>query len=515
MIQNRTDKQALLDWEEFRYQVANSTSVDPHESEEDKKARIKKLEADPEAWFKYYFPKYTFAEPADFHKKSTKKVLNARRLRQARRWFRGSAKSTRRMFEVFYKMLVQKFRTNCLLISKTYDNAERLLAPYIVNLDSNQRIINDYGIQEKPGSWTSGEFVTRSGAAFRAVGAEQNPRGTRLEELRVTVIIFDDVDDDEVCRNPDRVRVRWDWIERAVIPTVDIAGDYLIFFDNNLIAEVSCTAKFCELADDVDIVHIRDAAGKSSWPEKNSEKDIDDILNTISWESAQQEYFDNPLRQGTTFREITWGKCPAPDTLPFLLAYSDPATSNKDKPLSKSRANNSCKSVALLGYKNDNFYLYSCFVDNTSNDHFIDWMYAIRKRAAGARAFYNYIENNTLQDPFYQQVLLPLVYAKGKENGSVLQITPDTEKKPEKWFRIEATLEPLVRMGRLIFNIDENDNEHMKRMEQQFLTANPNSRTMDGPDCIQGGIKIIQNKIALTAVGGISIIPRPKNKKRY
>lgn len=514
---SNNDKQALFDWEEFRQQVFNSTTVDINETEEEKIKRMKQLEkpGNEEDWFKFYFPKFCFCKSAKFHRVSTRKFLRATRFKQGRRWFRGSSKSTRRMMEVFYKMLVQKFRTNCLLISKTNENAERLLAPYKVNLEANQRIINDYGMQEKPGSWTASEFITRSGHSFRAVGAGQNPRGARLDELRITMIIFDDLDDDEVSRNPDRVQAIWEWVERAVIPTVDIAGDYLIVFDNNLIAEDSCAMRFGDIADDVETVNVRDEEGNSSWPEKNSIKDIEDMENSLSYEAIQQEFYNNPIRQGVAFKEMVWGKCPPLKDLPFVIVYADPSTSNKDKPTLKSKAGTSFKAVFIVGYKDLKFYVYTGFLDRTSNSIFVDWLYAGYDYVNNKTQCFHYIENNTLQDPFYQQVLMPLIHEKGKAKGFVLPVSPDAREKPEKWFRIEGTLEPLNRMGLLVLNIDEKDNPHMKRLEAQFKAASANNRTLDGPDAIEGGVFIIKNKVFTEASGNVKTIKRTQSKKRF
>jgi hypothetical protein len=515
MIWNKTDKQALQNWEDFRQQIFNSTTVDANETEDAKKKRLMHLEANPEEWFKYYFPKYCFAEAADFQIKSTKKILKAERIAQARCWARGLSKSTRRMFEVLYIKLARRFRINALLISKTVENAQRLLMPYMISLDSNQRIINDYGIQEKPGSWTAGDFTDRQGCTFRAVGKQQNPRGTKNEELRVNVIIFDDVDDDEECRSEERLNQSWDWIMMAVLPTVDISKPYYIFFDNNIISPDSLALRFQQYANDIEIINIRDENGISVWPQKNSEKDIDEFLSLISYEAVQQEYFNNPMRQGQTFREITWGKCPEMKKLPFIVTYSDPSTSNRDKPLAKSKAGNSCKVVALVGYYAGKYYLYKCFNDVTTNNTFIDWLYAMRKHVGNATPHYIFVENNTLQDPFYEQVLLPLIYQKIKQNGGALSIIPDTAKKPEKWFRIEATLEPLVRLGNLVFNIDEKDNPHMIRMARQFTTAHPNSRTLDGPDAVQGAVQIIMNKFSAITPQSIKMYKTSANAKRY
>lgn len=520
MIQ-KSEKQALLDWEEFLDSIRNSTPVDINETEEEKAKRIKWLEKEgnEEEWFKYYFPKYAFANPAPFQVASSKRYIYTKRIAQRRAWARGLSKSTRRMFENFYLIYARKFKFNMLMISKTEGNAIRLLAPYRANLEANQRLINDYGAQEKPGSWTEHEFITRGKAAFRAVGAEQNPRGSRLEELRVTVIDVDDMDDDEVCRNPDRVAIRFEWFQKAVLPTVDISGDYRIAMDNNIIAEDSCAVRFAEYATDDEVVNIRDEYGKSTWPEKNSESDIDDMLRLLSYEAAQGEYFNNPISKGKVFKEMTYGKCPPMEDLPFVIIYADPSPSNKDRPALKSKAKNSCKAVSVIGTLDLKFFLYKCFVDVTTNYSFVEWLYAARdyvvQQSRGKVQVYVYIENNTLQDPFYQQVLLPLIFEIGTQRNNMLGVTPDDRAKPDKYFRIEGTLEPLNRLGQMILNEEEKNDPHMKRMETQFLSVSPNSKTMDGPDSVEGGVHIAKNKILLLPTDSIMILKRKTNPKRY
>ena len=101
------------------------------------------------------------------------------------------------MFAVLYLVLTGKKR-NIILTSNSLDNAARLLEPYRANLDSlTQELKAYYGEQKNLGAWESGEFTTLGGAAFRAVGAGQSPRGTRNDEVRPDVILCDDFDTDE------------------------------------------------------------------------------------------------------------------------------------------------------------------------------------------------------------------------------------------------------------------------------------------------------------------------------
>jgi len=512
-----TERQAAIDWEQFRENTRKFTPIDRSETAADQKKRIAELEATPQKWKEYYFPQYfKYPSPA-FHKTASARLHRQFKKKkhwyEVRHWARGLSKSTTLMFDVLYLVMTGKLR-NIILTSSTYDAAEGFLNKYMIQLDSNQRIINDYGDQELPGSWEMGNFKTKKGAKFMALGAGQSPRGTGNEEVRADCIIVDDFDTDEECRNPDTINKKWDWFEKALFFTVDTSEPYLVLWLGNIIAEDCCVVRAGKIADHCETINIRDENDKSVWPEKNCEADIDYQISKVSYEASQQELFNNPLRQGKTFKEITWGKCPPLRELSFILAYGDPATSNRDKPTLRSQAQNSCKSVVVVSYKDPNFYLHKCWVDNTINSHFVDWLFEAKGYVGEETVLFSYIENNTLQNPFYEQVLLPLILSRSQERRESLYVTPDTSAKPDKWVRIEGTLEPLVRLGHLVFNIDEQNDPHMQRMTRQLLTASANSRTMDGPDAIQGAVKIIQTKVSYEASEGIHLLKR-KSKNRY
>ncbi len=408
-------------------------------------------------------------------------------------WSRELAKSTVVMFAVSYLVLTGKKR-NVILTSNSYDNAQRLLEPYRAQLDSNQRIMAYYGEQKDFGHWEMGEFQTKSGAAFRALGAGQSPRGTRNEEIRPDIILVDDFDTDEECRNPDIVKNKWDWFEQSLYPTRSVSNPLLVIFCGNIIAKECCITKAGAVADHWDIVNIRDKGGKSTWLAKNSEEQIDRVLSKISLRSAQQEYFNNPIAEGDTFKEMVWSKCPPLSKLEFAVVYGDPATSNKDR--QTRNRNRSYKALFLIGHYQSKFYVYTGFLDQVKNAEFVEWFYALKKTIGDKTEVYYYIENNSLQDPFYEQVFKPQFNALGEKLGYIA-ISGDDRGKGDKFTRIEGNLEPLNRAGQLILNASEKENPHMKRLEQQFLLVNPQMNApADGPDCIEGGIYIINQKIA-------------------
>ncbi|KAA6313449.1 hypothetical protein EZS27_035779, partial [termite gut metagenome] len=237
-------------------------------------------------------------------------------------------------------------------------------------------------------------------------------------------------------------------------------------------------------------INIRDKNGRSVWPQKNSEEDIDTFLSLISIASGQKEFFNNPIAEGEVFKEMTYGKVPPLHKFRFLIIYGDPAPGeNKTK-------KSSTKSVCLLGKLNSKLYVIKAFLDRGLNAEFIDWYVKLLEFVDGKAPVYCWMENNKLQDPFFQQVFQPLVRKVRREGNISLYIRGDEEKKTDKASRIEANLEPMNREGNLILNENEKDNPHMKRLEEQFKLFNLRlDYPADGPDTVEGGNKKIDVKL--------------------
>lgn len=485
----KSDKSHFASWQEFRDNVSKSTPVDLNETAAEKAKRIEWLEKNDEEWFKYYFPNFYTSEPAPFHKKATKRVMSNPEFYEVRSWSRELAKSARTMMEVL-KLGLTKKKKNVLMVAATYSDAERLLMPYKTILESNNRIINDYGVQESIGKWEAGEFTTRLGLAFRALGAGQSPRGTRNDAVRPDVILIDDIDTDEECRNPERIKAKLEWIEQALIPTRSISVPLLIIACGNIIAKYCCITEMGKKADVHDIINIRDKNGKSTWPTKNTEEMIDRALKPISSSSQQKEYYNNPVIIGGIFKNVIWGKCPPLKSCSTVLVYADPATSNKDV------GNSSTKGVGVIGEKGGQYFLYKIWLGTMRQSTFVGHLYDAQSwvKKHGVDTFHVWLENNSLQDPFYQQVLSPLIADVGIERGERLHVSLDTRAKGDKFQRIDATLEPIWQQGDLIFNEAENKNPHMEKMEEQFVGVAEKSKFMDGPDLLEGGVWIIKNR---------------------
>lgn len=494
-----TQKQIAQFWDDFRDGVKASTPIDTTETIEQKKKRIAHLEKQPEEWFKYYFPKYSYADPANFHKEATKRILNNPEWYEDRNWSRELAKSTRTMFEVLYLTLTGKKRY-ALLSSNSKDNADVLLEPYRGQLDSNQRIINDYGLQEKIGKWTQGEFTTKKGVKFKAIGAGQSPRGTRNEEARPDIFIFDDMDTDEDVRNPESIKKKWDWIEGAAIGARSISVPTLILFCGNIIAKDCCVVRAQKYADKIDIVNIRDKNGKSSWPQKNTEAHIDRVLYQKSYKAQQQEYFNNPITEGGIFKEMYYKHFMGFKTYPFLVCYIDLSYKHTTK--------NDFKAATLQGKWKDEYHILKAAVRQTTTSKFAEALVEIERYVNGAVPIFWVAEEVFLLDIIRNELQGML-----KKLNSKIIITPDTRSKGDKITRIEAALEPLNRNGKLFLNAKEKENPDMMILDQQFVALEYGNKRVhdDGPDSVEGGKFIIDSKI-ITDAGPMRIGKAPGRK---
>ncbi|MCW3123905.1 MAG: hypothetical protein JWQ38_3397 [Flavipsychrobacter sp.] len=508
----RTQKQFLARWEKLVKEIRESTPVDDNETPQQQYKRMKRLEADPEAWFRYYFPRFAYAPPADFHIMATKRVLENTEWCEVRLWSRELAKSTRTMMEVLYMTLVghlvkekngspaRQRKRYIILVSNSLDNAIRLLMPYKANLEYNSRIIKDYGIQENTGTWQMGEFTTQSGVAFRAVGAGQSPRGARNEEIRPDIILFDDVDTDADCLNRELVAQRWRWIEEAAIGTRSVSAATTIIFCGNRIAADCSIERATKIADHVEEVNIRDAEGRSTWPQKNQEVDIDRVLSQKSYAAQQKEYFNNPLTEGSVFRQMAYKAALPLKEYDMLLCYTDP--SYKDT--------NDYKATVLVGIWQQEYHILRCYLEQTTTAQMIQWHYNIMEQVKEVSCYFY------MEEVFMQDVIIKEMCDAGRRMGRSIPLLGDTRKKPDKFMRIESLLEPLHRNGQLYLNEHEKQNPHMQLLAEQFLAFAPGSRAHDdGPDAVEGAIWKIQEKTNAKATDGFISFGRPENNKRY
>ena len=502
MIQKNI-KDALKDWALHNDEVQRQTTVNHAESKSEQLARLRRARKDYAFFVEYYFPHFAKCKTGSFQVKAANAILKAKNLKAVFKWARAHAKSTHMdIFIPLWLKCQEKREINVMVIvGKSQDNANTLLSDLQSELQFNQRYINDFGEQYNSGHWAEGNFVTRDACAFFALGRGQSPRGLRYRDQRPDYIVIDDLDDDELCLNPARVSRITDWVKEALFGTLD-GGRGRFIMVGNLIGKDSVLQRIATTEGvHLSQVNIYDKNGNVTWAEKWSKEEVIKMEEFMGYRSFQKEYMNNPILEGAVFKEITYGEIPPLRKFRFLVAYADPSPSNN-----VNDRKNSTKALWLMGYLDNKFYVITGFLDRVTNDEFVDWFYIIEAFVDGKTQIYNCIENNTLQQPFFEQVFLPLFLKKAIQYKHHIGVIPDTRRKPDKFSRIEGNLEPLVRTSRLVFNIQEKDHPHFKRLAEQFSTFNPGMKDpADGPDAIEGAVWILNQKIAEQAIGADSI----------
>ncbi len=219
-----------------------------------------------------------------------------------------------------------------------------------------------------------------------------------------------------------------------------------------------------------------------------------------SYAAQQKEYFNNPITEGSVFKEMAYKPAKHVSEYDLLVCYTDP--SYKDT--------NDYKATVLVGKWQNEFHIVKCFLAQATTASMIDWHYNIMDLVGSACCYY------LMEETFMQDVIVKEVSDAGKRTGRNIPIRGDTRRKPDKFMRIESLLEPLHRNGQLYLNTAERDNLHMKRLAEQFTAFAPGSRAHDdGPDAVEGAIWQL-NEILLKkdSNGGITLSKRQVSKGR-
>ena len=154
MVTKSTITEAQRRWDIHTNQIQTMTVVAPDESKEVQLARISRARRDYAFFVEYYFPHWCtdkktgkIIPSAKFHIDAANKILRNKDLRQVFKWARAHAKSTH--IDVFIPLWL-KCQKECelnvmVLVGKSQDNANTLLADIQAELQFNKRYINDFG----------------------------------------------------------------------------------------------------------------------------------------------------------------------------------------------------------------------------------------------------------------------------------------------------------------------------------------------------------------------------------
>lgn len=478
-------------WRSLCENIQAMTIVDKQESQEAKLKRIENVRINYGAFVEYYFPHYCtdreigkIIKSANFHIKAAKEILADKNIRAVYQWARGHAKSTH--IDIFIPLWLKCQHVpgvkNMVLVGKSEASAIELLGDLQAELQYNSRYIADFGKQYNAGRWTDGRFVTADGCSFTALGRGQSPRGLRERANRPDYIVIDDLDDDELVQNPDRVRRLTQWVKEALFGCFGATGGRFIMVGNL----ISKTSVLYNMSNNNGVklsrVNIYDNKGKPSWAEYWTIDRVRELESFLGYRSFQREYMNNPITEGAVFKNdwIKWKKPLPLNKYDQIVAYCDPSF--------KSSVKNDYKAIKVWGKIGTELHHLFAFVRQCSVAEMVRWLYDLHELFVQNNAVCNYyIETNFLQD-----ILLDEFETEGKLRNYQLPIRGDSRKKPDKFQRIEA-ISPLWERGFVFYNENMQKDRDMLVGIEQLLSFEKGSRSHDdAPDADEGAIYILQ-----------------------
>ena len=470
---------------------------DRHEDASVKAARIARAQRDYNYFVKTYFPHIARCDCGAFQLTAARYILRNPNARAVFEWARGHAKSTHFGVLVPLWLKIQKQRQyhTLVLVSKSEDSADQLLADLQAELQYNDLFIADFGKQIKEGNWAEGKFSTSDGYFFTSLGRGQSPRGLKEHSRRPDYIIIDDIDDDEMVRNEQRVSKATEWVLSALFGAME-AGRGRFIMVGNRIAKNSVLSKIIERPGVYHTkVNILDRDGKPTWKENYTVAEVAEMRKMMGERNFQKEYMNNPTTEGSVFRakDIHYGKMLQLKEYRQLICYTDPSFKNS--------ATADYKATMLVGKTPDgHFHLIKAYADQTSVSQMIAWHYDMMDYVDGKVPVLYFMESNFMQD-----LMLDEFKKVGNAVGHHVPIRGDARKKGDKFARIEA-MQPLFERGLVVFNEKEKNSPGMQVLEEQLLMFEKGGRAHDdAPDALESAIWMLSQRTRTSEAKFVSI----------
>ena len=289
------------------------------------------------------------------------------------------------------------------------------------------------------------------------------------------------MEDKDTLRNPKKQDEIVQWIERAIIPTMDGPVRRFLFLQNNFAPRTiqnQLAARHPKWRVNRVNACSNDPDRKPTWHEKYPDNYYQELesgdagLGTITLES---EYNNTPFIEGSVFTAdmIQWGKPPRIDHFEFIVGRWDPAYSGK----------NDYNAVRVWGLKDHKFWLIGSFVRQCKMGDAVRWMYQYYERLPQGVQVHWRVESQFWNDP-----LREAIKDVEKEKKYFLGISVTDSPKGKKLDRL-ISMHPYYQNGRVYWSETEKANNDTQVGLAQLLGIEPGYRTHDdAPDADQQAI---------------------------
>lgn len=494
------------------------------ETTDEQEARIKRL-LKPENYvefFDYYFGvnsglPLADAPSAKFHQSSYEKVYKDRKIRQFRQWFRGAAKSIHTNVGNILHLKENNELFFAILIGANEGLSKILLSDLQVHLDHNERIIKDFGLQSSYGNWADGEFQTKDGKYFKALGLNQPFRGLRFGQYRPDFASVDDCEDRDRAKRPEMVRKYGEKITgdlkkafhkergRLIVPNNYIVKDGLLDY---LVKNFKESEHFDMSRVDLATKNIAKENYKTvkgwepSWPERYTKQDVIDIVCDDDYYTSQREDFNNPIEEGKLFKadQIIKRKVHHREKWDGILIHWDLSyTSNGDY-----------KAGCALGVQGLRLtvlevFCQRCGINSAMEIHF-SWVIKYKERGYTPLSFY---DATAAQQAVYSPIILQC-----SEDNKCPDIPIPEHQSGDKHNRIEATITNALHRKILFWDERLEGKDYDTYMKLILSFEKGTTSNDDPPDNLERAISLAQKYYGYSKEEGTTKPFIGKRKKR-
>lgn len=521
----KNEYKELLSRYKQKTEFINSCTIDSLtvETEQEQEARIKRL-LKPENYdlfFDYYFGinapiPMADSRSAKYHVDIYKDLYYNPFITLFNCVFRGGAKSTHANMGYPLALKQSKLARFFLTVGINEDRAIMLLQDIQAQLEANNRIIKDFGVQKTYGSWADAQFETNDKCTFMALGLNQPMRGLRANGVRLEYVSIDDCEDLKTSLNTSLVQ------EYAKKITADIQGAFSInsertIINNNFITDTGLVAEVMKkkgfkpktidtkrnnvISNEYAKIHIVNLTDKfydnvsvenqedwePSWKERYSKvaclRKIKQYSNDLAVLSG--EFYNTPIKVGKLFKTewIKWVKPKPLNEYDLLIGHWDFSyTTNGDT-----------KAFVLLGIDQNHLtvldiFCRHCDISDALEYHFTN---AIQWQKKNPSTIY-FFDASVAQGAIYADIL-----AKASLQYKSFNIPLPEHSTVDKYIRISATLINAFRSGRLLWSEKIQQSGDWQEAELQLLGFEKGTKLHDDfPDTLEAAVRIANTQFS-------------------
>ena len=220
----------------------------------------------------------------------------------------------------------------------------------------------------------------------------QSPRGLKKQEQRPDYIVIDDLDDDEMSHNEERIRQATDWVKQALFGALDVGRGRFLMVGNGF-AKHMVLKNIAEIPSvKVSKVYAVDNNGNPVWADKWTKAEAEAYADFVGYASWQREMMHNPVAEGGIFK---WQWIRYKKILPLrkydqIICYIDPSF--------KSTTANDYKAARVWGKTGREIHLIDCYVRQDTVAGMVRWLYDFHESLPEDVAVSYFMEANFMQD---------------------------------------------------------------------------------------------------------------------